>query len=565
VATILRRIPFTVTKDKSGGDTSQIPTAANIHCFRRGVTLAASATFTSGQVGIVLTVRDTGDAGVGDTLAVYDASTASGLSAATLTVTSVPSPTSIIANSNSNGADDRKWLSSYRVLLANLKPTPYVEGSGTVSTTWPILASATNGAAEVYLKCKVVDAITTGSGFAPRLDKDIISGDDRNWVATDYASIQDAIDAAPSGSVVYIPLGTYYENLTINKPLTLKGDGRYSILTPTNGSPGIDITITADHVTLRDFCIMGQASGYSASGYGIKIDSSASPNEISQIKLDGVVIAQVGSHGIYANAVNFITIHDTNSQDNYGSGFYFYACAQVNMSHMYGIRNRDYGAYFGLCLGVQVIGTIGFEDNNYLSQINGYIWAGPPTSAWVSTPKTFRDWSEIKFRECTGVTAHRVNIENFSHSLTKTGMVIDTCNGVSTGGCSFILAPALSAGTRGIFVIAGGSIHIGPNNGYSVETMVGLDEGGPGATPFKIVIDPQTGGVVSQCVVPPIISQRAGSEIINLNGGIQVPIYTTVGRPTATTNLTGTLYYDSTTNKLMVCDHTPQWRTVTMT
>jgi len=42
---------------------------------------------------------------------------------------------------------------------------------------------------------------------------------------TDYTNIQDAVNAANNGGTINVASGTYYENVKVNKRLTLRGIG----------------------------------------------------------------------------------------------------------------------------------------------------------------------------------------------------------------------------------------------------------------------------------------------------------------------------------------------------
>ena len=79
------------------------------------------------------------------------------------------------------------------------------------------------------------------------------------------ASIQDAINNASSGATINITSGTYNEFLTINKPLTLLGQG--SGVTIINGN-GADyaISITADNVTIEDLTVTNTGTGPNVNG-----------------------------------------------------------------------------------------------------------------------------------------------------------------------------------------------------------------------------------------------------------------------------------------------------------
>lgn len=85
-----------------------------------------------------------------------------------------------------------------------------------------------------------------------------------------FTSIQEAINAANHGDTIFVHNGTYYENLVINKTLTLIGENReYTII---NGSK-IDsvVLIRASNVTVKYFTItMGWGAYY---GGGIQVES----------------------------------------------------------------------------------------------------------------------------------------------------------------------------------------------------------------------------------------------------------------------------------------------------
>ncbi|HXX88007.1 MAG TPA: NosD domain-containing protein [Candidatus Acidoferrum sp.] len=72
-------------------------------------------------------------------------------------------------------------------------------------------------------------------------------------VPDDYPTIQAAINAANDGDTVFVRTGTYYENVIINKTISLIGE--YPSLTIINGSLGDVISVSADNVQIYDLHI----------------------------------------------------------------------------------------------------------------------------------------------------------------------------------------------------------------------------------------------------------------------------------------------------------------------
>ena len=91
---------------------------------------------------------------------------------------------------------------------------------------------------------------------------------------TSYATIQAAIDDASPGDEIHVDSGTYYENVNVNKQLTLHGidTGAGMPVVDAGGSESA-ITLAADGITLNGFTATGGDGSYSDAG--IYLDSSS--------------------------------------------------------------------------------------------------------------------------------------------------------------------------------------------------------------------------------------------------------------------------------------------------
>jgi len=79
-------------------------------------------------------------------------------------------------------------------------------------------------------------------------------------VPEDFKKIQDAINNASSGATILIGNGTYYESLTINKTLTLLGQGRDVTTIDGNGA-NYAVSVTADNVTIEHLTVTNTGAG----------------------------------------------------------------------------------------------------------------------------------------------------------------------------------------------------------------------------------------------------------------------------------------------------------------
>ncbi|MDG6219942.1 MAG: right-handed parallel beta-helix repeat-containing protein [Candidatus Thermoplasmatota archaeon] len=117
----------------------------------------------------------------------------------------------------------------------------------------------------------------------------------------DYTSIQAAIDAAAPGETIEVWAGTYYENVVVNKPISIIGSDWSTTIIDAQG--GIGVHITSDNVNITDFKITNGA-------YGIFVENS------SHVDINWVNCSHHSITGIFVDPSDNITLGNASGTDN---------------------------------------------------------------------------------------------------------------------------------------------------------------------------------------------------------------------------------------------------------
>jgi len=119
--------------------------------------------------------------------------------------------------------------------------------------------------------------------------------DDDGGAGVDFTKIQDAVDAASSRDTIIVYNGTYYENVNINKQLTLEG---IDMPVVNAGWSGSAIDVGADGCTVDGFYVTG---GW----YGIAVESNNNliKNNIASGTGDGISLSDSSNNNITGNTI----------------------------------------------------------------------------------------------------------------------------------------------------------------------------------------------------------------------------------------------------------------------
>ena len=79
-------------------------------------------------------------------------------------------------------------------------------------------------------------------------------------VPADFQKIQDGINAASAGDTVFVRAGTYYENVVVNKTISLSGENRETTVVDGNGNERV-VSIQAQNVSVASMTVTNASTG----------------------------------------------------------------------------------------------------------------------------------------------------------------------------------------------------------------------------------------------------------------------------------------------------------------
>ena len=180
-----------------------------------------------------------------------------------------------------------------------------------------------------------------------------------------YTSIQDAIDNASNGYTVFVYNGTYYENIVVNKSISLIGENKNTTVIDGNSS-GIVVYVIADWVNISEFTIKNSGKDYGDVGIFIKSNyNTIYSNNISSNERGGILLDNcnfniikdntISYNGIIDRAISGIELEFSHNNTitgnlvslNYGRGIGIYQSSNNNIS--YNIISNNHGT--GIVLG----------------------------------------------------------------------------------------------------------------------------------------------------------------------------------------------------------------------
>ncbi|MDQ2082873.1 VCBS domain-containing protein, partial [Xanthobacteraceae bacterium Astr-EGSB] len=219
-------------------------------------------------------------------------------------------------------------ISAVNDLTGLILPADYV------GTGWQVTNDAYRGAESthftlIYATEEDAEAMALSIQGPPSVvnTRSVITAPDGTIVVKEGMSLQAAIDAAEAGDTIMIAAGTYTENVTVDKDVTIFGanagiasDGERGAESILNGG----FQITADGVTIDGMEIVGGRLDYGSQRSGVFINGAQSDVTIANNIIDAGSSAEADLRGILSTyGANTVNLQVTgNAVTGWASGMY---------------------------------------------------------------------------------------------------------------------------------------------------------------------------------------------------------------------------------------------------
>ena len=123
----------------------------------------------------------------------------------------------------------------------------------------------------------------------------------------DFSTIQEAINAASDGGTIFVRMGTYYENIVVNRTVVLTGEDSSTTIIDGNGT-GHVVIITSHGVNMTGFTVQNSGTAYHITGINL--------NNVNHCNVSGNIITN-NEHGLEIhNSSYYNTICGNNMTEN---------------------------------------------------------------------------------------------------------------------------------------------------------------------------------------------------------------------------------------------------------
>ena len=206
-------------------------------------------------------------------------------------------------------------------------------------------------------------------------------------VPDNYASIQEAINAALDGDIVYVESGEYHENLVINKSLSLIGENVDTTIVDGNPPEGyrIPIKIQADNVLVSGFKVL---YGYSGISVGNSNYCNISGNRIA-CNEHGIMLVNCSYSEVSRNYFELVALSSaiqlSFSNFNLLTGNYITNCTEGIQVWQGSTNNTVTENTITNCDDVAI--RLQYADNNTVTR-NNVSYSGIGTSVYVANNNT---------------------------------------------------------------------------------------------------------------------------------------------------------------------------------